>query len=1406
MAEEKEIGSLGVKIGLDGTGFQAGVGAINKQLAVVRSELTLATAKIVGFGSESDRQKVKADGLTKIIELQEQKIKVLTTAFDKSVEAKGRDASATLDLEIKMNKAKTALANMENELKATTKQLDTQSPKVKELGNDFESTSKKIKSAGQDIKNVGQSLTIGVTAPIVGVGYAAGKASIDFETAFAGVKKTINATTEEFAGLRQGIRDMAQDIPVTVEEISHVEEAAGQLGISKSHIEDFSKVMVEMGVATNLASDTAATELAKIANITQMPQTEFDRLGSTIVRLGNNMATTEADIVAMDLRLAGAGHTIGLTNAQTLGFSAALSSVGIEAEAGGSAFSKLMVDMASATASGGKQLNNLAIVSGMTSAQFKKSFKEDAAGTITTFIDGLGKMQKSGQNVFGVLDTLGMSEVRMRDALLRAAGAGDLFGKALDNANKGWVENNALQKEAEQRFATSASQLQIMKNKLNDVGITLGDVLVPALLTAMNDAEPLFNLVKDGANWFAGLPKPIQTTVIAIAGITAVAGPATVALGFLTVGVGSLGTALALVTGPIGLVAAGVAVLGASGAVLIANWDKIGVAGRSLVKAILDSLGPIGMMASSVVKLGAAGIELARNWDEVKVKMAAIFEGIAYHVKTAMNDVIIFVSDAIYKVINSFSKLTEFIPGLNSKVESSRVAIARMIDTVKTNQDNGKLQHDLNQSAYALDLVTIAADKAKKANKDLLSSFKLPPAMVDLINFGGKKTFQDFLKEGEAPPTQTATGGVVSSGSTDPLTLEGGTGAGKTPEQLRKEAYDADLEMAKFNAQFYNQTTTQQIAALNKVAAAHKQHLKEDIGDEHAYLLEVKKLREDGVKQSETANKDKFEDSKRQIASKKELNQLSEKDELAAWKRVSAQYKAGTDEKIEADKNYYKLKADMDKTAKDNAVKAADDMDKEIIKALKDKYDQERTIAVRANEQSVQDEENASHKRIEIYDDEHAAKIKLLDDASYSQTKAIQDQIQALDDQVRDQENIVKNHEFEVKKAELEAKLNAVSNAKEIADAKQKLLSATSEQQFRAVDAQAEYEDAIANANSPEERVKAQQVLNNRLLGLGQDVATAQSQLNTQTALNAANKAGAQAELDSLVSNHNIDLQKQANDKLKESLQDQIEAIRKKTEDAKALEDDQYSHQKRNEEDGLTSFKQNLDKEKTALNDHYDALTKDDALAAEARRLALDTNNAELITLLGTYNPQWQNAGQSFGESLLTGLNSTKANIQTAIAGILAGVGKAKTAQAGLNVAQGLAGGITLGLTNVKGAGVALAGAAVGAIVGTLKIKSPSEVTTKLGQFTGQGFANGMGNMISKIKEQARQFSTAALPGSTRFGGSSDVSSSSASGKGSVTQILQFAAGAIQINASDIKSMQDLISLFERLPQANRAR
>lgn len=338
------------------------------------------------------------------------------------------------------------------------------------------------KAAASSFKAVASAAAVTGTAVAAGLGVSIAKGS-EFESAFAGVKKTVNATDAELEQMRDDIREMAKEMPTSAAGLSEIAESAGQLGIQTENIAEFTKTMADLEVATNLTREEGAADFAKFANITKMQQDHFDELGSSAVALGNNMATTEADTVAMAMRIAAAGTQVRLSQADIMAYAASLSSVGIEAEAGGSAFSKLLVNMQMATETG-KNLKDYAKVAGMTGEQFKEAFQQDATAAINAFLSGLNDTERNGKSAIAVLDDMGIKEVRLRDTLLRAANASDLFADALRISNTAWEENVALSNEAEQRYATFESQMDILGNKVTDVGISVYDDLKPGLTEA----------------------------------------------------------------------------------------------------------------------------------------------------------------------------------------------------------------------------------------------------------------------------------------------------------------------------------------------------------------------------------------------------------------------------------------------------------------------------------------------------------------------------------------------------------------------------------------------------------------------------------------------------------------------------------------------------------------------------------------------------------------------------------------------------------------------------------------------------------------------------------------------------------------------------------------------------------
>src|SRR5699024_5495031 len=443
-------------------------------------------------------------------------------------------------------------------------------------------------------------------AGTAGVGALISQAAT-FESAFTGVRKVMSGTEAEFNELSLGIRKLSTEIPMAADEIAGIAQVAGQLGIEKKHILDFTRTMAHMGVATNMSAEEAATSLAQFANITGMSMGDVDRLGSTIVDLGNNLATTEKDIVNMGMRLAGAGTTIGLTEAEILSFAGSLSSMGIRAETGGTAFQKVMNGMNTAVVQGGEDLEGFAKIAGMSADEFAKSFKEAPAEAIVSFIEGLNNLNAEGEDTVTMLDDLGLGNERTIDVLNRAANGVDLVKDALNVGNNAWEENVALTNEAEQRYGDLVNVLKIAFNKIKFFALSFGLPLLDMFKAIVKAFDPLLDALVVLGEKFDGLDDKTKQVVSAFI------------------------MALPIVVGVAAALAASVGVV----AVVVTGFIAFSSAAAALGMIVADLVIAIGLISGVVLGVVAAVgagiaafIALAVSSEEFRERLTNALKGI----------------------------------------------------------------------------------------------------------------------------------------------------------------------------------------------------------------------------------------------------------------------------------------------------------------------------------------------------------------------------------------------------------------------------------------------------------------------------------------------------------------------------------------------------------------------------------------------------------------------------------------------------------------------------------------------------------------------------------------------------------------------------------------------------------
>lgn len=388
------------------------------------------------------------------------------------------------------------------------------------MERNFKTAADRLEQTAKQWKNLGEGVdTLTKPFQVAGVAMAAGavasaKFAIDFENNFANVRKTVDGTDEQLNKIKQDIIDMTtvginghSAIPQTTAELTELAAAGGQLGIQTENISSFTETMAMMGSATNLAGEEGAKTLARFMNVANVSQGEVQNLGSSIVDLGNHFATTEAEIAAMAQRMGATGTAVGISAQDVLAYSTALSSLGVEAEAGGSSISRIWMDIQTQVSTGGELLGEFAKVSGKTTKEFAEGWKNDASGTFKDFVDGLSK----SKDLVGTLKNLGFDNIRDLQALQKLAGPQgiQLLNDALQRSNNAWSENTALVNEFENKAGTTASQIQVMKNNLVEAGRSLGETFLPTINNGVTDIK---NFAQGIANMSDGQKQALITT------------------------------------------------------------------------------------------------------------------------------------------------------------------------------------------------------------------------------------------------------------------------------------------------------------------------------------------------------------------------------------------------------------------------------------------------------------------------------------------------------------------------------------------------------------------------------------------------------------------------------------------------------------------------------------------------------------------------------------------------------------------------------------------------------------------------------------------------------------------------------------------------------------------------------
>ena len=348
--------------------------------------------------------------------------------------------------------------------------------------------------------------------------------NVKFDKAFSSVRRTTLATGEDLESLRSDLVDLTTEIPTTFAAITNIGTIGAQLDVANEDLAKFTEVVSMFSATTNVSVDEAATGLGRLAQLTHTAGTDYENLGSAIYQVGVTSVATEQEILNMASEIATSGDLAGLANYQIIALAGTLSSLGVQPEAARGSLMRIFNVITTGAENGGKSLQELAKISGMTADQFKRTWESDSQTALSAFVRGLSEMQREGVNTNKTLKDLGISAVRDIRTLQVLANNTNVYTRALQESNTAYESGSALRDGFAIQTKNLADQLTLLWNTLAAAADAVGREYGPALEVAANAAKSLAAMLK------AVVENPVGRFIVAAA--VAFVGAAGAALAF----------------------------------------------------------------------------------------------------------------------------------------------------------------------------------------------------------------------------------------------------------------------------------------------------------------------------------------------------------------------------------------------------------------------------------------------------------------------------------------------------------------------------------------------------------------------------------------------------------------------------------------------------------------------------------------------------------------------------------------------------------------------------------------------------------------------------------------------------------------------------------------------------------
>ena len=452
------------------------------------------------------------------------------------------------------------------------------------------------------------------------------KLAIDFESSMADVKKVFSGTDAQFKTITNEVLKMSTVLPMAATDIAKIVASGAQSGIAANELTKFAESAVKMGVAFDVSAEEAGQSMAEMRTAFKMSLDEVITLADKINFLGNSTPAAAKGIMEIVQRIGPLGEVGGFASGSIAALGATMRGMGVQEEIAATGIKNMMLALI-AGESATKSQRSAMIDLGLDSEEVAKSMQKDAEGTTLKILELIKALPKEKQGA--MLATLfGKESLSAIAPLLTNMGALEENLKKVGDATK---YAGSMNDEYKARAETTANNIILFKNKIAELGISIGSVLLPPLNIFLGKMGAVIDKV---SAWSKANPELSSTlTKVAVGAVAVVGGIAAVALAVTTV------------IGPIALAISSFSVLGSSAGTSIGLLTKmitpikmIGTAFSVVGKAMLANPMVLAIVAIVAVVAGAAYL-IYKNWEPIKGFFSNLWSGVKDAFSSAWNGI-----------------------------------------------------------------------------------------------------------------------------------------------------------------------------------------------------------------------------------------------------------------------------------------------------------------------------------------------------------------------------------------------------------------------------------------------------------------------------------------------------------------------------------------------------------------------------------------------------------------------------------------------------------------------------------------------------------------------------------------------------------------------------------------------